>query len=268
MTLENRMIQYLKAQGCALSTIKAYTGILRIIERKHPYFESYNSQQLISLMNEVPDPITRSNYRNVILKVHRDMFGKQINIPFIHKPVRLQSVYTHEEVKRIFACIKNIKHQAIARLLYVEGMRVGEVVSILLCDCNKNDKSIFIRCTKNKGDYKKFIDDSTLKCLTNYCDHLRGMGIRLKKYLFEGQNGEQYSKRSIQQIMTKAILKAGLDKRGSCHVFRRSNATWKIESGWSDIHIAASLNNSVKTVRKYYALVRPDYVKSLPKPTI
>lgn len=268
MTLENRMIEYLKVQGCAFSTIISYRNVLRLILRFHPDFENYSSYQLISVMNKIPDPITRSNYRNVILKVHRDMLGRQINIPFIKKPERLQKVYTHEEAKKIIHAIVNIKHQAIARLLYVEGMRVGEVVSILLGDCNKEDKSIFIRETKNKKDYKKYIDDSTVKCLSEYCDYLRGMDIKLKKYLFEGHRSVQYSKRSIQQIMTAAIKKAGLDKRGSCHVFRRSNATWKIESGWSLKHIAASLNNSEKTISKYYALVRPDYIKSLPKPAV
>lgn len=268
MYLENRMIEYLKVQGCALSTIISYRNVLRLILRFHPDFENYNSQKLIEVMNTIADPITRNNYRNVILKVHRDMFGKQINIPFIKKPERLQKVYTHDEVKKIFATIVNKKHEAIARLLYVEGMRVGEVVSILKSDCNKDDKSIFIRGTKNKRDYKKYLDESTVKCLSEYCDWLRERKISLKKYLFEGLRCVQYSKRSIQEIMTHAIEKSGIDKRGSCHVFRRSNATWKIESGWSLKHIAASLNNTEKTVSKYYALVRPDYIKSLPKPTI
>lgn len=268
MNLENRMIQYLKVQGCALSTIKTYVGILRIILKFHPDFENYNSQKLIEVMNTIQDPITRSNYRNVILKVHRDMLGRHVNIPFIKKPERLQKVYTHDEVKKIFATIVNKKHESLARLLYVEGMRVGEVVSVLVTDCNKEDKSIFIRGTKNKRDYKKYLDDSTIKCLSEYCLWLKERKVKLKKYLFEGMDNNQYSKRSIQEIMTHAIEKSGLDKRGSCHVFRRSNATWKIESGWSLKHIAASLNNTEKTVSKYYALVRPDYIESLPKPNI
>jgi len=75
VSLENRMLQYLKVEGCAFSTIKAYRNILNLIEKKHPNFEFYNSSELIAIMNEVPDPITRSNYRNVILKIHRDMLG-------------------------------------------------------------------------------------------------------------------------------------------------------------------------------------------------
>lgn len=266
--LEIRMMQYLSVQGCAFSTIKAYRDILRVIRKGHPDFENYEDWQLIGLMSEVSDPITRSGYRNVILKVHRDMFGKHINIPFIKKPVRLQKVYSQDEARKIIHTIKNKKHEAIARLLYTEGMRLGEVVSILVSDCDKLDKSILIRATKNKNDYKKYLDESTLKCLSEYCLWLKERGIKLGRYLFEGDKGLQYSKRSVQQIMNNAILKSGLDKRGSCHVFRRSNATFKLENGWPDKCVADSLNNSIKTVQKHYSIIRPEYLMALPKPAV
>ena len=256
------------AQNLAQSTIREYSKQLESIEKRHPDFESWSSEECINFLSQINDPIYRSHVRNVILKVHRDMMGKHLSIPFIKKPHRLQKVYTHDEVKKIFACIHNKKHEAIARLLYVEGMRVIEVISILKTDCNKVDKSLFIRGTKNKRDYKKYLDDSTIIALEEYCGWLRERKIKLKKFLFEGVDYNQYSKRSIQQIMSHAIEKAGLDKRGSCHVFRRSNAVWKIENGWSLKHIAASLNNTERTVAKHYALVRPDFIKSLPKPAL
>lgn len=268
-TLENRMIQYMKVQGCALSTIVAYSKLLCLVQKSHPQFEWYNSQQLIAIMNEIPDPITRCNYRNIILKVHRDLLGKEINIPFIKKPERLQDVYSFDEVKQIFSTITNAKHAAIARLLYTEGFRVGEVVNILKVDCNKSDKSIFIRATKNKKDYKKYLDQSTVKALEEYCQWLKARSFTLNKYLFEGFSNCQYSVRTIQEFMTKAINDSGIAaKRGSCHIFRRSSAVWKLENGWDVKYIAASLNNSPKTCEKYYALVRPDYLKTLSKPVL
>lgn len=268
MNLENRMIRYLVAENCAESTIRTYTNSLKMLLQKYPDFEFLNNERLVFILSEIKDPVYRSSIRNVILKVHRDMLGRQINIPFIKKPERLQDVYTHEEVKLIFAQIHNAKHLAIARLLYVEGMRVGEVVNILVKDCNKADKSIFIRGTKNKKDYKKYLDDSTIQSLSDYCLWLKERGFKLNKYLFEGCDNNQYAKRSVQELMRTAIKKAKLPVKGSCHVFRRSSSVWKIENGWSLKHIAASLNNTEKTVSKYYALVRPDYIKSLPKPML
>ena len=266
MDLMNRMIRYLVTQGCADSTIKTYTQILRMLLNQYPDFQDYGSEKLVYLLSEIADSIYRSSVRNVVLKVHRDMLGKVINIPFVKKPERLMGVYTHDEVRLIFSKIHNAKHLAIAKLLYVEGFRVGEVVSILISDCNKMDSSIFIRGTKNKKDYKKYLDPSTLASLSEYCAWIKERRIKLKKYLFEGVDSNQYSMRSIQEFMRKAIQDAKLPVKGSCHVFRRSSSVWKIENGWSAKHIAASLNNTEKTVNKYYALVRPDYLKTLPKP--
>lgn len=52
ISLENRMIQYLKVQGCALSTIKTYSDVLRLILKSHSGFENYNSQKLIEVIGE------------------------------------------------------------------------------------------------------------------------------------------------------------------------------------------------------------------------
>lgn len=267
-SLTLRMIQYMKVQGLAFSTIKEYSKQCDAIIKKHPDYELWDASKCITHLSAVNDPITRSNIRNIHLKVHRDMLGKNIVLPFIKKPTRLQGIYTQEEVKKIFAQIHNAKHYAIGCLLYVEGFRVGEVIGILKSDCNKADKSIFIRSTKNGKDYKKYLDDTTIKALENYCSWLKERRFTLNKYLFEGCCNNQYSKRSIQEFMRSAIKKAGLPIKGSCHVFRRSSSVWKIESGWSLQHIASSLNNTSKTVAKYYALVRPDYIKLLPKPSI
>lgn len=268
MDLSNRMIQYLKASNNAFSTIKTYKNVLELILKTHSDFENYKDAQLVSIMNDVPDPVTRGNYRNVILKVHRDMLGKKINIPFIKRPERLQGIYSMDEIKKISANLTNKKHRAIYSLIFTEGFRISEVISIRKIDCNKANASITIRGTKDKSDYIKYLDQSTLANIREYLLSLKINEIPVT-YLFEGQHrGEQYTARSAQKFMTDAIKRAGLPKKGSCHIFRRSSSVFKIESGWSLQHIAVSLNNTPKTVAKYYALVRPDYLKTLPKPAI
>lgn len=268
MDVRVRLYQYLKAQGLATSTILEYMKMYDNMLRRHPDFIEWGNEKSIAFLSEIPDPITRSNKRNLILKVHRDVLNKPMNIPFIKKPTRIKDIYSHDEVKRIFSHIHNAKHLAIAYLLYVEGFRVGEVVSILKSDCNKGDKSIIIRSTKNRNDYKKYLDDSTINVLSDYCTWLKERRIALKKYLFEGTSFNQYSTRSIQEIMRTAIEKSGMPIKGSCHIFRRSSSVWKLENNWSVQHIAASLNNTPRTVSKYYAYVRPEYLKTLSKPQL
>lgn len=61
-----------------------------------------------------------------------------------------------------------------------------------------------------------------------------------KDYLFEGQNGEQYSKRSIQAILKMALAKTNIKKHVTVHTLRHSFATHLLENG-TDIRYIQNL---------------------------
>lgn len=264
--LKYKMLRYMSAEELAESTIIVYSSCYEKIKSEVKTFENRGSSFWIEYLSNIHDPINRNNYRSVILKVCRDVLNENLKLPIVKRPVRLQAVYTLEEVNLIFAQIKNPKHYAIASLLFVEGFRVGEVLSVKLSDCNKKDGSITLRETKNGKDYKKHLDETTITAIREYYKWLLP-AEKTKVYLFEGWTNQQYTSSSVQQFMKKAIRTSGLPVKGACHIFRRSNAVWKIENNWSVQHIAASLNNSPKTASKYYALIRPEYLKTLQKPT-
>lgn len=71
-------------------------------------------------------------------------------------------------------------------------------------------------------------------------------------YLFEGQNGGEYSVRSVQKIVQDAKIRAGITKKGGVHSLRHSYATHLLEAG-TDIRIIQELlgHNSIKTTMLY-----------------
>lgn len=261
------MIQYMKVQELAFSTIELYSRVFEKIQGDVSTFELRGNSFWIEYISKIIDPINRNNYRSVILKVCRDVLGEKIFLPLVKRPIRLQPVYTIEEVSRIFSKITNVKHLAIARLMFTEGMRVGEVLSIRLSDYLKKEGAVIIRDTKNGNDYKKYLDASTIESLREYLMWAKTREMP-KVLLFEGWGNEKYSQTSVRNFMEKATLLAGVDVKGSCHIFRRSSSVWKCESGWSVEQLAASINNSPRTAQRYYAQVRPEYLRTLAKPVI
>lgn len=170
-----------------------------------------------------------------------------IDIPRPKKKLTLPKMLNKKEVQKIITVTENPKHRLILQLCYGMGLRVSEIVGLKLSDIDSQTMLVRIEQAKGKKDRLVVLPQSILKQLRDYY-----LQYRPKEYLFEGQNGGQYSVRSAQAVFKTAMKKAGIKKRIGIHGLRHSYATHLLEMG-TDIRFIQELlgHSSIKTTEIY-----------------
>jgi integrase/recombinase XerD len=187
---------------------------------------------------------------NAIKWYYEQVLGKPreyYDIQRAKKAKSLPNVLSKEEVKRLLGVPDNIKHKAMLHLIYSAGLRAGELIKLRVKDIHSDEGYIFIKGAKGKKDRKTVLSDKVLVLLRNY--------YKLHKpsyWLFEGQDGGQYTTRSMQQVFRKAASKANINPWATLHTLRHSFATHLIQNGTNLRYVQALLgHNSSKTTEVY-----------------
>ena len=179
------------------------------------------------------------------------------DIPRPKKPQVLPKALSKRQVKRLFSVLENKKHLVALQLCYGMGLRVSEVVNLMVSDIDSDRMMAHIRGAKGKKDRYVPLPTTILPLLRAYY-----LEYGPKEYLLEGQYGGQYSKTSVQQVFKKAMRKAGIEKNIGIHGLRHSYATHLLESG-ADMRFIQELlgHNSIKTTQVYTKVTRSSLSK-------
>jgi len=138
--------------------------------------------------------------------------------------------------------ISNSKHKALLTMTYSTGMRVSEVINLLISDIDSKRMIIFIRNSKGNKDRIVPLSQKVLDLLRIYF-----IEYQPKQYLFNGQFDLLYSSTSCNQLVKKYI-----GKEYHMHLLRHSNATALLEAGTDLRYIQQHLGHAnVKTTEVY-----------------
>ena len=209
--------------------------------------------------------------------------------------LNLPTVFTQEEVAKILDHIKNT-HGLIAKLLYGCGLRITECIRLRVKDLDFGQGRIFIRSSKGGKDRTVILPDTIKNELKKQVDDviaLHQQDIRegfgevyipealARKYPNASrESGWQYvfpSKKlskdprsekimrhhvlesGLQKAVKRALNRAKIYKKASCHTFRHSFATHLLESG-VNIRVVQKLmgHADVKTTEIYTHVMQKD----------
>jgi site-specific recombinase XerD len=132
-------------------------------------------------------------------------------------------------------------------MIYACGLRIGEVVKLRKADVDWDQNRIFIKAGKGKKDRYVFLSEKTKGVMKDY-----QKDYPTQYWYFEGQEGGQYSVRSIQAVFHRSLERAQVDAYATVHTLRHSYATHSMEAGVDLRVIQVALgHNSPKTTEIY-----------------
>lgn len=166
------------------------------------------------------------------------------------KKAQLPTVLSVEEVKRLFAAVQNLKHRCILKIIYGGGLRLSEVTNLRIADIHSDRLQVFVHGGKGKKDRYTTLSQKFLVELRAYFQEYRP-----DYWLFEGQAGGQYSNRSVQNILKKAVKMSKVNPYCTVHTLRHSYATHLLEAGTSLRHIQELLGHASSTTTEIYTHV-------------
>jgi len=254
----NKLTRELQLRNYAASTIKTYTSCLSVILDQYKKYKGYKTVEEIKSFLLTID--NQSYHRSFTATFHH-FWGKVLkrplsleDIPYPRKTHYLPQILSVQEVYRLFAAVKNPKHLAILKTIYWCGLRISEITNIIcrpgLSHIDSDRKTLLVKGSKGYKDRYVPIPAETTQLLRSYY-----VAYKPQYYLFEGQKGDRYSKRSIQQVFKAAVQAAGINKTVTPHSLRHSRATHLLEANVDIYKIKEFLgHNDIRTTEIYLHL--------------
>lgn len=267
----DRNHQKMVLKGFSTSTIRSYqhslSQFLSFFEKEA--YQSITKEQIEGFVFHLINKYNISEQKqNLLINAIKCYYEHTLEMPreyySITRPKKstdLPNVLSVEEVRLILNQPKNIKHRAILHTIYGAGLRIGEIIRLRITDIRSVDGYIFIKDSKGKKDRHTVLSPLLLKLLREYYQ------VHKPSYwLFEGQDGGQYSAKSIQNLYRKAVKETKSNPWSTPHTLRHSFATHLMQQGVNIRYIQSALGHASSKTTEVYTRVLGISNKTLKSP--
>ena len=189
-----------------------------------------------------------------------------------------------DEIKRLLESVGNknvcsLRDRAILELLFSTGLRVSEIANLNKENINLKSGEFSVR---GKGGKIRlvFISDSAKDALLNYISKRKDLDPALFIHFKKGSGGRgnkdtndknkfdlslRLTPRSIQRIVKKYAIKAGIVKKVTPHTLRHSFATDLLMNGADIRSVQSMLGHSSITTTQIYTHITDKHLKDIHK---
>jgi len=289
----------------SLRTEKAYRGWVRRFilfhDKRHP--AELGAEQVADFLSHLAveenvAAATQNQAFAALLFLYRKVLGVELGaLPATlraRRPVRLPTVLSRDEARRLLAAMGEGVGGMVARLLYGSGLRLLEALRLRVQDLDFDRFELTVRAGKGRKDRRTTLPASLVGPLRlqlqaarelHEGDLCRGHGeVELPEALarklpgaasawpwqwvfpaprwsFDPRSDSDRPRRHhlhpqrIQRAIAAAARRAGIDKRVTCHTLRHSFATHLLEAGYDIRTVQELLGHSQVSTTMIYTHV-------------
>ena len=234
--------QELKIRAYRQSTIKNYLSCLRCFldwfgGKPHKVTRESVRAFLELLVDGGAQPMTIAGYISCLRTVFDKFCGRDVTIGLStpRRPKKLPIVPSRNEVLQLIDAACCFRDKLLIGLLYACGFRVSEVAKLRWQDLDFDRNIITIRNGKGAVDRWVVLPNSYRAVLSELSKQSNG------EFVFPGARANRYvSARTVERMVAKTKLRAGIKKPITPHCLRHAFATHLLEDG-SDIRLVQKM---------------------------
>ncbi|MDB5179929.1 MAG: xerD [Candidatus Saccharibacteria bacterium] len=204
----------------------------------------------------------------------RDIETLAPNKIVLPKVSRKQVTFLHyDEVERLISGIDitseaGLRDRAIVELLFSSGLRVSELINLNRDHINTKRREFMVR-GKGQKDRPIFISEAAAGWVDHYLDvrddSLAPLFISYSKNVEPSTSGDyrRLTARSVQRMVSKYALLAGITKHVSPHTMRHSFATDLLMNGADIRSVQSMLGHSSISTTQVYTHVTDEHLREV-----
>jgi len=248
-----------------------------MIQKYRVYLNRYKSKRSLSTLSK-----TTQNYHVIAIRAFLRFLAKRDidalspeKIELAKIPKRTVEFLTKEEIERLvsvcdMSTIKGLRSRAILEVLFSTGLRVSELVSLSRNNINLLKREFMV---VGKGEKPRiiFLSERAAIFLSKYLDkrtdNYKPLFINIKNNSKVDLDIEGESRRlsavSIEEIVRRCAIIAGIVKRVTPHTLRHSFATNILQNGADIRSVQEMLGHSSITTTQIYTHVTNRQLKDV-----
>lgn len=174
----------------------------------------------------------------------------------------LREPLTLDEMETVLALpaldtAEGLRDRACLELFYATGLRRAELTNLQQGDVDRSRGTLHVRLGKGKKDRFVPLGERALAWLDKYERDARPTLVvdPRVKHLFLNQYGQPLSPDGLSWRVRDYFTRAGIAKRGACHLFRHTMATAMLDNGADIRHVQEMLGHGQITSTQRYTHV-------------